>query len=66
MTSKITDFAHGLRNGKGRYQYPDGSVYEGEYKNDKKHGKGKFLYSNGDTYEGSYKVSHPAIVLLSK
>ena len=37
------------------YKYPDGSTYEGDYKDDKKHGKGIFRYGNGDVYDGNYK-----------
>ena len=32
----------GKKNGKGTYTWPDGSYYEGFYKNDLKHGQGKF------------------------
>ena len=37
--------------GKGKHSRPDGSVYDGDWKNDKKHGRGKYVYGNGDTYE---------------
>ena len=34
------------RNGKGRYDYPNGDVYVGQWKNDKFHGQGVFIYQN--------------------
>ena len=34
----------------GRFEYASGTVYDGEWKNDKKHGEGSCLYSNGDIY----------------
>ena len=45
------------------YKYPDGTKYEGEWKNEKKEGKGKLYfdlvgirsYPNGDIYEGGWK-----------
>lgn len=35
-------------------KYPDGSTYEGEWKNDLKHGYGVYIYANGDKYEGQW------------
>ena len=32
----------------------DGTVYEGEFINDKANGKGKMFFSNGDKYEGNF------------
>lgn len=32
-----------------------GSVYEGEWKNNKKHGKGKETYPEGSVYEGYFE-----------
>lgn len=34
--------------------YPDGSRYEGDWKNDLKHGFGAYYYPNGDIYEGAW------------
>ncbi len=39
----------------GLVQLPDGSVYEGEYKNGMFHGDGKLIWSNGDVYTGEFK-----------
>jgi hypothetical protein len=46
----------GNLEGKGRFDYLDGSVYEGEMKDDKKHGKGIFIESDGiSVYNGEWK-----------
>eukprot|EP00826_Nyctotherus_ovalis_P056708 TRINITY_DN770_c0_g2_i3.p1 TRINITY_DN770_c0_g2~~TRINITY_DN770_c0_g2_i3.p1 ORF type:complete len:460 (+),score=123.50 TRINITY_DN770_c0_g2_i3:123-1502(+) len=36
-------------------QYPNGDIYEGDFKNYKRHGKGVCYYENGDRYEGGFK-----------
>ena len=33
----------------------DGSLYEGQWKNDKANGRGRLLHSDGDVYEGEWK-----------
>ena len=42
-----------------KFTYPDGEVYEGDWKDGKMHGKGKYTYGKGkwegDVYEGDYK-----------
>lgn len=35
-------------------KYPDGSTYEGEWKDNVKHGYGVYVYANGDKYEGQW------------
>ena len=35
--------------------YANGSVYEGDYRDDKKEGRGTFKHSSGDTYDGEWK-----------
>jgi len=40
-------------NGKGRYVYSDGSVYEGEFKNGKKDGRGVYTYGSKSINDGS-------------
>ena len=40
--------------GFGTYHYPDGSIYEGEWKDDKHHGKGILSFANGTRYEGEW------------
>ncbi len=41
-------------SGKGKYWWPDGRMYQGEYKNDKKDGIGKFTFRDGREYEGEW------------
>eukprot|EP00826_Nyctotherus_ovalis_P028693 TRINITY_DN2263_c0_g1_i10.p1 TRINITY_DN2263_c0_g1~~TRINITY_DN2263_c0_g1_i10.p1 ORF type:complete len:213 (+),score=17.88 TRINITY_DN2263_c0_g1_i10:224-862(+) len=43
------------REGYGVQRWPDGSMYEGHWKNDRANGQGRFVFSNGDTYEGEWK-----------
>jgi hypothetical protein len=40
--------------GNGRYAYPDGSSYRGEFQDQLPHGFGIFHYANGDRYEGEF------------
>merc|ERR1711990_1016591 len=42
------------KDGKGTFYYPDGSIYEGQWTDDRKHGQGTYTYPNGDTYEGNW------------
>ena len=44
----------GQKHGRGIYRWIDGSVYEGDYRDDLRDGKGKFLWSNGESYTGDY------------
>ena len=37
----------GRYHGRGRYEWSDGSFYEGEYQADRQHGRGVRLFSNG-------------------
>lgn len=49
------DYARsGKRHGQGKYQFDDGSVYEGTWRNDNQHGRGIHTFVNGERYEGSY------------
>ena len=34
--------------------YKDGSLYEGDWVNNKRHGSGRLIYINGDCYEGDW------------
>jgi hypothetical protein len=36
-------------------RYENGSVYEGDYKADKKEGHGSFIHCNGDRYDGEWR-----------
>lgn len=42
-------------HGRGVYTYKNGSVYEGELRNDKFNGVGRFTFTNGCVYEGNFK-----------
>lgn len=44
----------GMREGRGRFLYSDGSCYEGEWKQNLKHGFGKRTSRGGLVYEGEY------------
>lgn len=44
----------GRYDGLGVYKYPDGTRYEGNFKNGLFHGTGKFVFANG-VYEGTFK-----------
>lgn len=39
-------------HGFGIFKWPDGRVYEGEYKDDMKDGIGKMIWPNGNSYNG--------------
>jgi len=54
----IFDFKGTLRGTKTTKEYPTGSEYEGEWKDDRRHGKGTFTYPDGDKYVGEYKDGH--------
>lgn len=42
------------REGRGRQIWPDGSFYEGFWRNDKANGKGRLIHADGDVYEGDW------------
>ncbi|KAJ3599686.1 hypothetical protein NHX12_033642 [Muraenolepis orangiensis] len=44
----------GTRQGDVTQEWPDGSKFEGEYRNGLKHGTGRFTWSNGECYEGFF------------
>lgn len=44
----------GLRHGKGKISWTDGSYYDGSFKFDIIHGNGFYKYHNGDTYDGHF------------
>jgi len=41
-------------HGRGTYLWPDGAMYEGEYREHKKHGYGVQTWASGGRYEGDY------------
>ena len=36
----VGEWEHGMRSGFGKYSLPDGTIYEGHFKRDRKHGTG--------------------------
>ena len=44
-----------IKNGFFKENYPDGSRYEGNFKDGIYHGQGTFYWANGDKYEGEFK-----------
>jgi hypothetical protein len=45
----------GEKQGKGKYHYHNGDVYEGEWEVDYKNGEGIMQYYNGNKYVGNWK-----------
>jgi antitoxin component YwqK of YwqJK toxin-antitoxin module len=46
----------GMRHGKGKFFYKEGSYYDGEWKNNKMHGFGTLYYPDGCiAYQGEWK-----------
>lgn len=43
-----------LREGVGTQIWEDGSIYTGQWKDDKRHGEGRQIYVDGDFYEGQW------------
>ena len=45
-----------MRDGAGRCEYADGSVYNGGWKDNLRHGKGEMRHPNGDRFVGSFRL----------
>lgn len=43
------------RQGKGIQVWPDGSMYEGWWKDNKANGKGRLIHADGDIYDGYWQ-----------
>lgn len=43
-----------IRAGKGIQIWPDGSIYEGWWRQDKANGRGRLIHADGDVYEGQW------------
>lgn len=44
-----------IRHGYGVQKWPDGAIYEGEWREDVAEGKGKLVHVDGDVYYGEWK-----------
>jgi hypothetical protein len=57
MGTKYEGFMlNGMRHGKGKFTYKEGSYYDGEWQNNKMHGYGMLYYPNGSlAYEGEWQ-----------
>ena len=54
----VGQFFHGLMHGKGTATYRNGSIYEGEFKNNQEHGKGT-MKEGVNTYKIRFKNGLP-------
>ena len=45
--------------GRGKYTYPHGDKYEGEWKNGEFHGQGTYTSPDGSKFEGEFKDGIP-------
>ena len=50
----VGSWVNDRRQGKGRLRYPDGRIYDGEWKDGDICGEGTLHYANGWTYEGEF------------
>ncbi len=53
ITLRVLKFT-GVRDGIGRYLFPDGSYYNGQWDNDQMSGMGRLDMKNGDCYVGEF------------
>ena len=44
----------GMKHGKGKQLFLDGSLYEGYWKHDMANGIGRLIQTNGDVYDGDW------------
>ncbi len=55
-TAQEGECTHGnCENGKGRYIYPNGDKYIGEFKDSKLEGRGVYTFKNGNVYRGQFR-----------
>lgn len=48
-------FVNGMAIGKGKYEHPDGCIYQGDIYMNKKNGKGVEKFDNGDYFVGEFE-----------
>lgn len=48
--------AAGLKHGLGRFFYPNGDRYEGQWVRNEKQGRGTYFFANGDRYDGEFQA----------
>ena len=46
-----------MKQGHGKQTYPDGTIYEGLWKDNLHHGWGRMVYPNNNIYEGEWMYS---------
>jgi hypothetical protein len=51
----LGQWANGARHGRGTYSFPYGSVFFGEFQDDKIHGSGVLTWANGSRYVGRWR-----------
>ena len=44
-----------IKHGQGKQIWPDGSMYEGWWVENKANGKGRLIHADGDVYDGDWK-----------
>ena len=54
----LVDRFDGHKHGKGKLEYVNGDVYDGDWVMDTWHGKAKFVNGRGDVYEGGALSPH--------
>lgn len=48
-----------IRQGWGTLIWPDGAIYEGEWKDNRENGQGRLIHAYGDVYEGDWVDGRP-------
>lgn len=55
----ISGWLDSWRDGTGVWRLPDGTVYVGQFKDEKRNGQGQITYPNGTRYFGTFKNDRP-------
>jgi SH3-like domain-containing protein len=51
----VGEFREGVRSGRGSITYPDGTIYKGQWTNDRPNGHGVKILADGMQYSGNFK-----------